>query len=475
MARLFVSGSHVFRDPLSFELARQVHGGASPDLFRILSLCLVFSSDWNSMPTPARIHVAHALHEVFGEGGRVPDIWDRDLGEDAHLAQALLGLCLRRWGRLQAWVKPKLKDPDRGVPLGTRVSLAMGLAQLAWLPGVSDHAAVNESVDLAADRDLGFLPHKGLVNALLRRAAKDRAALAAELEALPASLDRSPVVDQALRAALAPHQAEGDLEALWTRLQQPPRPDFRLLRGEVPEGLTPVANLPGCLCLEEGAPFPRPWLEASCGMVQDRSSQALLAYAWDQPVTRILDACAAPGGKTTTLALRHPGAAITALEVHPKRAARLRQTLQQRGVEAQVIQADAAEWLEVCGATFDLILLDAPCSGSGTLQKHPEWPWLKHDDLPRLTGLQRRLLAAAAARLAPGGLLIFAVCSWLPEECAAHRDWLMEARPDLRPAQVWPSSLGAAPGPEAAATATFQPHPLRWDGEGFQGFAVRRA
>src|ERR1035438_10479720 len=79
------------------------------------------------MPTPARLHVAHALHEVFGEGGRVPDIWDRDLGEDAHLAQALLGLCLRRWGRLQAWVKPKLKDPERGVPLGTRVALGMGL------------------------------------------------------------------------------------------------------------------------------------------------------------------------------------------------------------------------------------------------------------------------------------------------------------------------------------------------------------
>ena len=426
------------------------------------------------MPTPARIHVAHALHEVFGEGGRVPDIWDRDLGEDAHLAQALLGLCLRRWGRLQAWVKPKLKDPGRDVPLGTRVTLAMGLAQLAWLPGVSDHAAVNESVDLAADRDLGFVPHKGLVNAILRRAAKDRAALASELDALPAALDRSPAVDRALNAALAPHRAEGELEALWVRLQQPPRPDFRLLKGEVPKGLVPVVDLPGCLCLEEGAPFPRPWLEASGGMVQDRSSQALLAYQWDQPVTRILDACAAPGGKTTTLALRHPGATLTALEVHPKRAARLRQTLQQRGVAAQVIQADAAEWLEVCGVTFDLILLDAPCSGSGTLQKHPEWPWLKHEDLPRLTGLQRRLLTAAADHLAPGGLLIYAVCSWLPEEGQVHQKWLEQARLDLVPAKVWPASLGSISAQGDEATDLFQPNPLRWEGEGFQAFAVRQ-
>lgn len=426
------------------------------------------------MPTPARLHVAHALHEVFGEKGRVPDIWDRDLGEDAHLAQALLGLCLRRWGRLQAWVKPRLKDPGRGVPLGTQVALATGLATLAWLPGVSDHAAVNESVELAAARDLGFHPHKGLVNALLRRAAKDRPALAAELEALPAALDRPPAVERALKAALAPHGAGTELEALWARLQQPPRPAFRRLGGEVPEGLVPDPDLPGCLRLAEGAPFPRPWLASAQGMVQDRSSQALLAYAWERPVARILDACAAPGGKATALALRHPGATLTALEVHPRRADRLRQTLQQRGLEAQVVQADAAEWLERGGEAFDLILLDAPCSGSGTLQKHPEWPWLAHDDLPRLTGIQRRLLTAAADCLNPGGLLIYAVCSWLPEEGAAHREWLAEARPDLRPAALWPGALGVAGDAEGGLTAHFRPHPLAWEGEGFQAFALTR-
>ena len=312
------------------------------------------------------------------------------------------------------------------------------------------------------------------MNALLRRAEKDRPALAAELDALPAALDRGPAADRVLLAALGPHGAEAETEALWTRLQQPPRPDFRLLKGDPPEGLAPEAELPGCLCLLEGAPFPRAWLESAGGMVQDRSSQALLAYDWDRPVARILDACAAPGGKTTTLALRHPGAAITALEVHPKRATRLRQTLEQRGVEARVIQADAAEWLEGNDATFDLILLDAPCSGSGTLQKHPEWPWLKHEDQSRLTGLQRRLLAAAAGRLAPGGLMIYAVCSWLPEECGSHREWLAQARPELRPAEVWPAAMGSAQDANKGATAFFRPHPLRWTGEGFQGFAVRR-
>ena len=427
------------------------------------------------MPTPARIHVAHALHEVFGEGGRVPDVWDRGLGEDATLAQALLGLCLRRWGRLQAWVKPNLKDSARGIPLGTRVALAMGLAQLAWLPGVSDHAAVNESVELAGDRELGFVPHKGLVNAILRRAAKDRVALAAALDALPPALDRAPAVERALQAALAPHGAEGELEVLWQKLQQPPRPAFRQLMGPLPEGLVDDPDLAGCLRLEEGASFPRTWLESGSGMVQDRSSQALLAYEWDQPVTRILDACAAPGGKTTALAIRHSEADITALEVHPRRAARLRQTLRQRALKVRVIQADAAEWLEAHEGTFDLILLDAPCSGSGTLQKHPEWPWIAHDELPRLTDLQHRLLAAAAERLAPGGLLIYAVCSWLPEEGLAHSEWLATARPDLRPAEVWPAAMLAASEAAVGATAFFRPHPLRWEGEGFQAFAVMAA
>jgi 16S rRNA (cytosine967-C5)-methyltransferase len=97
-----------------------------------------------------------------------------------------------------------------------------------------------------------------------------------------------------------------------------------------------------------------------------------------------------------------------------------------------------------------------------------------HSDLPRLTGLQRRLLAAAAERLAPGGLLVYAVCSWLAEEGEAHRAWLAEARPDLRPAPVWPAALGVDAEADRGATAFFRPHPLRWEGEGFQGLAFER-
>ena len=130
---------------------------------------------------------------------------------------------------------------------------------------------------------------------------------------------------------------------------------------------------------------------------------------------------------------------------------------------------DAGAWLRLGGPPFDLILLDAPCSGSGTLQKHPELNWLGDAlDLPRLVKIQQDLLEAAVDRLAPGGLLIYAVCSWLPEEARAHRERLLAARPRLAPAPVWPEALGTGPDP----ASFFSPDPLAWPGEGFQAFAL---
>ncbi len=422
------------------------------------------------MPTPSRIAVAGALQTVFGEGERLPEAWDRDLPPgDAGLANALLGLCLRRWGTLQAHVLPQLQRPERGLPLGTQIALALGLAQLAWLPGVSVHAAVNEAVALAGHRDLGFPPHQGLVNALLRRAAKDRTALAAALDAAPAALDQTPFVARALKAALWPWGRLDAQDALWRRLQTPPRPWFVAL-DDAPMDLEPAPELPGALRLPPDADFPRTWLAEGHGMVQDLSSQALLAFAWDRQPARVLDACAAPGGKTTGLARRFPGAALTALEVHPARARRLEENLALRKVAAEVVVAEAADWLRSGGPAFDLILLDAPCSGSGTLQKHPELTWIGDGiDRARLRAVQRDLLEAATQRLAPGGLLIYAVCSWLSEEGQDHRDWLAGI-PGWAPAAIWPEGLGPAPGP----VSFFRPDPLAWPGEGFQAFAFTR-
>ncbi|HJW08673.1 MAG TPA: RsmB/NOP family class I SAM-dependent RNA methyltransferase [Holophagaceae bacterium] len=428
------------------------------------------------MSTPSRRLVALALQGVFDRNQRIADEWDRGLGpEDARFAQAILGHCLRKWGRLQAYVKPRLTQSSRLLPVNTQVALAMGLAQLAWMDGVASHAAVSETVGMMADPEVGFQPHQGLVNAILRRAAADRAGLRNDLDALPAVLDRSPFIRRALEGALDPHDAKEDLELLWSRLQTPPRPTFRRLRDEpLPEGLVPDPDLPEAYTLEAGAPFPRVWLSNGAGMVQDRSSQAMLRFDWQAPVHRILDTCAAPGGKSTALALRYPDSQLYAVEVNPKRAERFKKTLVQRGIEtqvAEVVVTDAAAWLKGGGAPFDLILVDAPCSASGTLQKHPELTWIGDSlDLKRLVAAQWALIEAAIPRLAKGGLFIYAVCSWLPEECRKHYERAQMEFPEMEPAAVWPDGFGLRPGP----SPVFCPHPIQWDGEGFQAFALKR-
>ncbi len=426
------------------------------------------------MPTESRRRTALALQGVFGRSYRVPESWDEGLSsEDAALAQAILGLCLRHWGRLDAWIRPRLKTPNRGLPIGSHTAIAMGLAQLAWLPGVLTHAAVNESVLLAADPALGFPAHKGLANALLRQASKDRETLKAELEALPASLDRSPFVEQALRAALAPHGAEDQLEELWRLVQRLPRPCFRSLQNEsIPEGMEADPVFPAALRLMPEAVFPRDWLRSGAGMVQDLSSQALMTFAWDgEPPQTILDACAAPGGKTTALARRWPQAKLLALEADARRAKRLQENLSARRVNAQVEVAEAVSRLRDKDDRFDLILLDAPCSGSGTLRKNPELTWIGDRlDLERLIRNQRALLEAAIPRLSPGGLLVYAVCSWLPQEGDAHRTAILKTHPELRPEELWPVDLGN----QGVSATFFRPDPLAWDGEGFQAFGFRK-
>lgn len=423
------------------------------------------------MPTASRILVANALHMVFGQGSRIPDSWDADLPqEDAVFAQALLGHCLRKWGRLQAHIRSLLTQPERGLPLGSQISLAIGLTQLAWLPGVSDHACVNETVELMGDRTVGFPPHRGLANALLRSGARDRIGLARTLDALPASLDRTPFANRVLLEALAPRHQEERLEELWAKLQEPPQPSFVAVKPEpLPEGLEPDPDLPGCLRLAPGAPFPRQWLARGAGMVQDRSSQALMSFRWDWPVHRIVDLCAAPGGKTTSLALRWPEAEIFAVEQHPRRARRLSENLQLRGIRAEVIVHDAVEWLQQTDLRFDLILLDAPCSGSGTLRKHPELVWLGDGlYLPQLLSNQQALLETAAQKLGDQGLLIYSVCSWLGDEGRLHRQTILENHPTFISPPIWNGKFVVGPG-------LFSPSPVSWNGEGFQGFAVTPA
>jgi 16S rRNA (cytosine967-C5)-methyltransferase len=145
-----------------------------------------------------------------------------------------------------------------------------------------------------------------------------------------------------------------------------------------------------------------------------------------------------------------------------------------RKVSAQVVVADAAEWLGGQAEPFDVILIDAPCTSSGTIRKHPEIAWiLGEEDICRLAGAQARLLEAAIPKLAPGGLLIYSVCSWFPQEGVDHLSRLLHGGTNIRPAAVWPScAFGSTFGPASCSTHIFCPDPLTWEGEGFQAFAL---
>jgi 16S rRNA (cytosine967-C5)-methyltransferase len=129
--------------------------------------------------------------------------------------------------------------------------------------------------------------------------------------------------------------------------------------------------------------------------------------------------------------------------------------------------AESVAWLGKGGRPFDLILIDAPCSASGTFRKHPELNWIYKDaDTVRLAQIQEKLLDAAISRLSPNGLLIYSVCSWLPEEGLGHLSRILSLHPRLKAVSVWPMDQGEG------LTHIFRPDPLVWDGEGFQGFAV---
>jgi 16S rRNA (cytosine967-C5)-methyltransferase len=149
--------------------------------------------------------------------------------------------------------------------------------------------------------------------------------------------------------------------------------------------------------------------------VQDAAAALPARLFGDVAGKRIADLCAAPGGKTAQLA--HAGARVTALDRSPARMARLRDNLARLGIEAETVLTDASEWKGGNDDGFDGILVDAPCSSTGTIRRHPDVAWLRQEaDIAALTSLQKRLLQKAVSLLKPGGTLVYCTCSLEPEE-----------------------------------------------------------
>lgn len=328
-------------------------------------------------------------------------------GRDRALVRVLAMTVLRRLGTLRHVLGRCL---DRGLPADApraETALLIGAAQILWLE-VPDHAAVDLAVRLA-QTDRRAARYAGLVNAVLRRIARDGPRHLADLDApvldtpdwLMARWETSYGAETARAVALA-HGRERALDftvksdaAHWAATF-----GGRVLETGTVRALVhgPVPQLPG---YGEGA-----W------WVQDAAAALPAKLFGDLRGHTVADLCAAPGGKTAQLAAA--GAAVVAVDRSPARIERLRQNLARLRLAAQTVIADVAQWR---AGPFDAVLLDAPCSATGTIARHPDVPWLKREaDIAALADLQRRLIDRAAALTRPGGTLIYCTCSLEPEE-----------------------------------------------------------
>lgn len=326
---------------------------------------------------------------------------------DRALMRRLVATILRRLGTLGHILSRLL---DRGVPTDApraQTALLIGAAQILWMD-VPDHAAVDLSVRMVQS-DRRAAKYAGLVNAVLRRCAREGLPLIDEVAAQ--TLDIPPW----LMTRWSAHYGETTAKEIAVALSYEPSLDLTVksdaeawatrLHGEV----LPTGSIRTLL---QGSVTMLPGFSDGQWWVQDAAAALPARLFGDLKGKRIVDLCAAPGGKTAQLV--QAGAQVTAVDRSPNRVARLRENLARLSLEAETVVSDGTEYP---GEGFDGVLLDAPCSSTGTIRRHPDVAWLKQDsDIAMLTTLQRRLLQKAATMLKPGGTLVYCTCSLEPEE-----------------------------------------------------------
>lgn len=380
---------------------------------------------------------------------------------DAAFARKLAAAALRRCGQIDDALARVLTRPASALAPAAHNVLRLGAAQLLFLD-TPRHAAVDMSVRLARPA------HKGLANAVLRRVAAEGASWRDGQDA--AWLNTPAWLWRSWRAAFGVERARAIAEA---HLAEPPldlsaRGDPAAVAAEVGGAVLAtgtvrrraggrVAEIPG---YAEG----KWWVQDAAAALPAR---LLGARAGDAAV----DLCAAPGGKTAQLAAA--GVAVTAVDSDAARLARLRGNLRRLGLRARTARADAGRWRPAEPARF--VLLDAPCTATGAIRRHPDIPHIKRPrDVAAARARQDRLLDGAAAMLAPGGTLVYAVCSLQPEEGPEAVSALLARNPSLARVPVGAAELGglaalAAPGGAVCAL----PCHMRERG-GMDGFYIAR-
>ena len=383
----------------------------------------------------ARALALDLLTYVLLEGRPLEDLPpDRGSPEKRAFARRLAATTLRRAGQIDALLARFLARPlPRGAER-TRLLLMLGMAQILF-GAAPAHAAVDTAVSLAPPR------MKGLVNAVLRRSVREGPALTADQDA--ARLNTPPRLwagwlaaygEPATRAIAKAHLREAPLDLTLRGLEAP---------GPLPMGETlPTGSL---RLARPGAVGRLPGYEEGSWWVQDMAAALPAQLLGPIAGLRVLDLCAAPGGKTAQLAAA--GSRVTAVDRAPDRLAAARANFARLGLEAAWVEADAAEWRPE--RPFPAVLLDAPCSATGTIRRHPDIPHRRAGrQLDRLTALQDRLLASAARATAPGGRLVYACCSLEPEEGPERIAAFLAGWPDFALKRVTLPALPEAVAPD---------------------------
>src|SRR6266536_2624002 len=378
------------------------------------------------------LHKHRTLDEQLEGAGAHPGL--KALADrDRALMRRLVATILRRLGTLGHLLSRVL---FRSIPTDApraQSALLIGAAQILWMD-VPDHAAVDLSVRLVQS-DRRAAKYAGLVNAVLRRCAREGQPLIDEVKAQ--TLDIPPWMlarwiaaygeTTAREMALAiGHEPSLDITVKSDAPQWATR-----LHGETLATGTVRTLLQGSVTMLPGFTEGQWW-------VQDAAAALPARLFGDVAGKNIADLCAAPGGKTAQLA--QAGAHVTAIDRSPARVARLRDNFARLSFEAKTVVADAIEWK--AGEEFDGVLVDAPCTSTGTIRRHPDVAWLRQEaDIAPLVALQKRLLQKAVALLKPGGTLVYCTCSLEPEEGELAVAGLLASEPSVHRAPVETSEV----------------------------------
>ncbi|SDI22107.1 RsmB/NOP family class I SAM-dependent RNA methyltransferase [Salipiger marinus] len=414
--------------------------------------------------SPARGAALRCLGEVTGQGRLLSEAmtgpaWAALAPADRAAAQRMTLEVLRNLDRCDALLKPHLR---KAPPLMVRNVLRLGTWELCT--GGAAHGVVNDCVTLvSADRKARTMA--GLVNAVLRRIAEDGPAAWAKLRVprLPRWL-RDP-----LRAAWGP-QAVAAMEAAHLAgapLDLTVKDDAAGWAERLGAELLPTGSL---RLTEAGQVSGLPGYDEGAWWVQDAAAALPVRLLGDVAGLRALDLCAAPGGKTLQLAAA--GAQVTALDLSEPRLARLAENLARTGLGAELVAGDALE----ARGEWDVVLLDAPCSATGTIRRHPDLPRARQGEgISDLIDLQARMLDHALSLLAPGGRLVFCTCSLLPDEGECQIEEALARHPGL---QVLPvEAPGVEPGwraPEGGLRLRPDYWPARGGMDGFYMAVLQR-